>query len=556
MDSLEPRHPVPTKRFDVIVIGGGISGVAIAKYCALGGLRTLLLEKTDFGAGTSSRSTRIIHGGLRYLEHGELGLVRESLRERERLRVEKPHLVHPMKFLLAFPHTTSPLSLRNPIAVRMGLWLYKRMAKSNANTSPRHDAVVEALSDYRVFDYEDAQCEFPERLIAEWLLEAITAGAVARNHMEALEVTRANGQVTGVRARDLLGGNEHLFEAARVINATGPWVDDVCAGSNVGRDALIGGVRGSHIVLPRFPGAPDAAIYTEATDGRPFFIIPWNEQVLVGTTEVRDDGDPSKSQASEAEIDYLFHSFARVFPTSGLTSRDIQYSFSGVRPLPRTDSRAIAAITRKYILKDHGDDGFAGMTSVIGGKLTTAASLGRQCARMLGAQAPEPPMAVVASGPANGYEGTLAHWAKQVSDATRNCRAAVSTTSARAIAEWQGRQALGIVRRACQHPLLAEKLCDHGPQVVAQAVHAVETEQAATLGDILLRRVPVALGSCWSDDCAQQAAIRIGKALGWSTRRVQLELEGFHQEREQFLQTPLRSRNGSSGAPPMRKDVA
>ncbi|HUR36198.1 MAG TPA: glycerol-3-phosphate dehydrogenase/oxidase, partial [Terriglobales bacterium] len=447
MDPLEPARPITTKRFDVIVIGGGISGVAIAKYCALGGLRTLLLEKSDFGAGTSSRSTRIIHGGLRYLEHGEIGLVRESLRERERLRVEKPHLVHPMKFLLAFPQTTSPLSLRNPIAVRMGLWLYKRMAKSQSQNLANHDAVVEGLSDYRIFDYEDAQCEFPERLIAEWLLEAVAGGANVRNHTEALEVTRADGKVTGVIARDLISGDEQNFEAARVINATGPWVDDVCASSNVGRTALIGGVRGSHIVLPRFPGAPDAAIYTEATDGRPFFIIPWNGQVLVGTTEVAHDGDPSNTQASNAEIDYLFRSFAKVLPACGLSRNDIHYSFAGVRPLPRSDSRDVAAITRKYLLKDHKDDGFAGMTSVIGGKLTTAAALGRHCARMSGAQAPEPPMAVVASGPADGYEGTLAHWAKQVSAATRNCRATVSPESARAIAEWHGRQALGIVRR-------------------------------------------------------------------------------------------------------------
>src|SRR5438045_3734295 len=143
--------------FDVLVIGGGINGVAIARECAQWSKRTLLVEQNDFSSGTSSRSTRIIHGGLRYLEHGEIGLVRESLRERERMRVEKPHLVRPLKFLLAFPQQKA-LSLRNPVAVRMGLWLYQRMA--GATRPSRTKTVLPEMESWRVFEYEDAQCEF------------------------------------------------------------------------------------------------------------------------------------------------------------------------------------------------------------------------------------------------------------------------------------------------------------------------------------------------------------------------------------------------------------
>ncbi|MEO5936617.1 MAG: glycerol-3-phosphate dehydrogenase/oxidase, partial [Terriglobales bacterium] len=547
-DAFLNRPPAPTKRFDVIVIGGGISGMAIARACAQGGKRTLLLEQTDFGAGTSSRSTRIIHGGLRYLEHGEIGLVRESLRERERLRVEQPHLVRPMKFLLAFPQSPAALSLRNPIAIRMGLWLYKAMAGSDRKQKRLSTAALEeALPSWRFFDYDDAQCEFPERLIAEWLTEAVTAGAVARNHTEVLEITRLEGKVTGVIARDRLTLEEFAVTGDHVVNATGPWADQVCAASNVGHEAMVGGVRGAHIVLPRFTGAPQAAIYTEAVDGRPFFIIPWNGQVLVGTTEVPDQGDPSQSQASAEEVDYLFRSFAKVFPASGLRREDIHYFFSGVRPLPRSGRTELGAISRKYYLHDHKDEDAAGMISVIGGKLTTAAALGRHCARMLGAHAPEPRAALVAHGPASGYEGTLAHWSKQVSDATRNCRGVVKAESARAIAEWHGRQALSIVRQACRHPLLTQRLCEHSPHLVGEAVHAVEVEHAATLGDILLRRVPVALGACWSRECGEQAALRIGQALGWNAQQIARQLETFAEERRRFLQSPLelRSRNGA-----------
>ncbi len=560
-DAFPQRVPPPAKRYDVIIIGGGISGVAIARACAQGGRRTLLLEQTDFGAGTSSRSTRIIHGGLRYLEHGEIGLVRESLRERERLRVEQPHLVRPMKFLLAFPQSPATLSLRNPIAIRMGLWLYKAMAGAQPDlkkitVGASQDALKES-GPWRIFNYEDAQCEFPERLIAEWLTEAVAAGAVAHNHTEVLEITRRDGYVTGVIARDRLSGEELKFESRQIVNAAGPWVDQVCAASNLGNEAMVGGVRGSHIVLPRFQGAPNTAIYTEAVDGRPFFIIPWNGQVLVGTTEVPDQGDPTKSQASADEVDYLFRSFLKVFPAAGLAREDIHYFFSGVRPLPRSARTELGAISRKYFLHDHKDDGAMGMISVIGGKLTTAAALGRHCARMLGAHAPEPHTVLVAHGPASGYEGTLAHWSKQISDATRNCRGVVTMESARAIAEWHGRQALSIVRRACLHPLLTQPLCEHSPHLVGEAVHAVEVEQAATLGDILLRRVPVALSACWGRECSEHAALRIGQVLGWNPQQVGHQLEAFAEERRRFLQSPLELRDGNgSRASRYSKDVA
>lgn len=547
MEAIRPA--LEGRRFDVAVIGGGISGVAIAKACAQGGLKALLLERHDFGAGTSSRSTRIIHGGLRYLEHGEIALVRESLRERERMRVEKPHLVRPLKFLLAFPQQHA-LSLRNPVAVRFGLWLYKRMAGAGASLAkPKLE-----MEGWRVFDYDDAQCEFPERLIAEWVTEAAAAGAAARNHSEVLEVLRRDGRVRGVRVRDRLTGVEYEVEATNVVNASGPWADQVCAASGIGRGQMLGGVRGSHIVLPEFHGMPDAAVYTEAEDGRPFFVVPWNGQVLVGTTEVADDGDPAEAAPSGEEITYLWRAFSRVFPAAGLRRDEIRWAFAGVRPLPRSEQNELGAISRRYFIHDHSDDGAVGMWSVIGGKLTTAAALGRECARKLGAKVPEPATALVASGPANGYDATLAHWAKQVSDATRNCNGVVTMASARAVAEWQGRAALGIVRNSCRDDRWTERLCEHSPHIVGEAVHAIENEMAVTLGDILLRRVPVALGACWSRECSRQAAERIGRALGWSGARAGMEWEVFEQERRAFLRDPQTLT--SYGAAPLAKNVA
>ena len=203
-----PRASLEGQHFQVVVIGGGINGVAVARQCARARKHTLLVEQNDFASGVTSRSTRIIHGGLRYLEHGELGLVRESLREREKLLRERSHLVHPMHFVLLLNET----SQRSALKVRAGLWLYQRMAgkppsKESTEMELKHlERALDAGHRWSFFNYEDAQCEFPERLVAEWLMEAVEAGAIVRNHMEALAVDVATAAprayCSGTRSRD------------------------------------------------------------------------------------------------------------------------------------------------------------------------------------------------------------------------------------------------------------------------------------------------------------------------------------------------------------------
>jgi len=339
----KPRPPLEGQHFQVVVIGGGINGVAVARECARAGKRTLLVEQSDFGSGVTSRSTRIIHGGLRYLEHGELDLVRESVRERERLLRERPHLVHPLRFLLLL----NEQSRHSALKVRAGLWLYHRLAgKKVAHPSEmewkRVERALDAGKRWSCFSYEDAQCEFPERLIAEWLTEAVDAGAVVRNHCEVLAVDVAHGRARGVLLRDRVSNKDERVEAAWIVNCSGPWADRVCQRSSVRTGKpMLGGVRGSHIVLPRFPGAPSVALYSEAADGRPVFVLPWNDQVLVGTTEVPDTGDPAKTAPANDEIDYLLRTVAQMFPKAKISAHDIKYAFAGVRPcrIQRTNLR-------------------------------------------------------------------------------------------------------------------------------------------------------------------------------------------------------------------------
>ena len=527
-DRASPAH----QHFDVLVIGGGITGVAIARECAQGGRQVLVVDQHDFASGTTSRSTRIIHGGLRYLEHGEIGLVRESLRERDRLLCQSPHLVRPIQFLLALPKDDRPF-MRSALAVRTGLWLYHRWAGIHAGI-PRGSREFERQLNnghsWAVYSYEDAQCEFPERLVAEWLVEAAEAGATPRNYTEVLQILSGSGRVSGARLRDNLTGKEFEVSCRHIVNASGPWADLVAAAAGLKTQKMVGGVRGSHIVLPQFPAAPGAAVYTEALDGRPFFVIPWNGQTLVGTTEIADSGNPEKVQPSPEEIDYLFSSFTRLFPRSGLSKGDIRYSFAGVRALPDSPGQKLSAITRRHIIHDHQHDGVAGLFSIIGGKLTTAASLAREVARKLEIHVPEPAGIMAMPTDSSGIESTFKQWAHIVA-----CKAAIPESCAHAVAGWHGRRALAIACSAAADERLRAPICEHTCHIVAEAVEAVHYESAVTLADILLRRVPVALGLCWSDTCSRQAAQRIGRVLNWSETAITRELERFEDEREKFL---------------------
>jgi glycerol-3-phosphate dehydrogenase len=482
-----PRGSLESQHFHVVVIGGGVNGVAVARQCARSGKRTLLIEQNDFASGVTSRSTRIIHGGLRYLEHGEVGLVRESLRERESLLRERSHLVHPLHFLLVMNEN----SQRSALKVRAGLWLYQRMAgkPNNTDTSEMELKQLERALDagYRwsFFNYEDAQCEFPERLVAEWLLEAVAAGAIVRNHMEALAVDVAHGRVRGVLLRDQITGRDERVDAGWVINCSGPWADRVCQRSAIRMSKpMLGGVRGSHIVLGRFSGSPSAAIYTEAVDGRPFFVLPWNDQILVGTTEVADTSDPSRTLPTTEEISYLVRSVSQLFPKAKISTQTVKHAFAGIRPLPYSPDNRPSSVTRQHILHDHSDDGAVHMLSVIGGKLTTAASLARDCARKIGLNAAEPNTMALGQGPA--LDPLLDEAVLEIARI-----GSVSEETARGILEWHGKRAPDIARMALVGAELRAPICPHTSHVVAEVVEAYRREFAVTLGDVLLRRLLV-----------------------------------------------------------------
>jgi glycerol-3-phosphate dehydrogenase len=432
----------------------------------------------------------------------------------------------------------SPENRRSAMTARTGLWLYRRMTASRLDTSSfemEHKKLERALDRglrWSIFDYEDAQCEFPERLVAEWLSEAVAAGAIVRNHTQVLAVDLTHGRARGLMLRDWTRNVEERIEATWVINATGPWIDKLCQRSAIRtRRPLISGVRGSHIVVSNFPGAPTTTVYGEAIDGQPLYVIPWNEQIMVGSTHVADTSDPAKVHPAMDEIEHLLRSLARMFPKARMSANDIRHAFAGVRPLPYELKGTPGAPTQPHALYDHEDDNVARMISVVGGSLSTAAAAARDCARKIGIRVAEPKEIGMADGAM--LNPLFDQWVVDIAEAGN-----ISEESSRAIVEWHGKQAMDIARMAMSSVELRTPICPHSQHIVAEAVHAYVHECAVTLGDVLLRRVPVALGACWSDSCSREAALRIGAVLGWNDQATGANLEALEMERAAFLRKP------------------
>lgn len=368
-------------RFDVVVIGAGINGAGIARDAAMRGLKVLLIEKGDLGCGTTSASTRLIHGGLRYLEHYEFGLVRESLREREILLRIAPQLVKPLP--IAIPIYKQ--GKRGRLTIRAGMILYDLLSWGKSLPGHRMLSRTETLERWPGLNpeglvgsalYYDAQVEFPERLVAANVHSAreFSAEVLTRTRVKSLAVE--DGKISGV------GFNEQFVEAAIVINAAGPWIDLVLAEAPVESPRLIDGTKGSHLIVPPFPGAPENAIYLEArSDGRPVFIIPWNKLYLIGTTDVRFEGNPDEVRCEPWEMDYLLAETNLAFPNAGLTCDSILETYSGVRPLPVTGDRNEDSITRRHFIREHPR--LPNLLSIVGGKLTTYRSLAEECVDLI-----------------------------------------------------------------------------------------------------------------------------------------------------------------------------
>jgi glycerol-3-phosphate dehydrogenase len=538
MRSFPGRAPLP-ERVEIIILGGGVNGMALARMCAQARKSVLLIEREDFASGTSSRGSRIVYGGLQSLQRGSFRMLLDSLHGRAALLREQPHLVRPLDFVLA----SAAGSPHSGLQLRAALWLYRKFgrlpsAHSAANLESLRCA-LDLAQRWTLYPYHEAQCEFPERLVADWLRDACTAGAIVRNHAAVLAIRASEGRVRGVLLRDGLTGHECYVESEWVINATGPWIDLVRDLSGLTAPTpLARPIRSSHLMLRPWPGSPTCGIQAMSRQGHQLSIAPWNGMLQVGSTHLDHIGDPSQAVPSAEELEFLLTSATALFPSARLTSAAIAFSYAGVQPVAHFHRENFSgfgadSIPYRHVLHNHADEGALGLLSIFGGTLATASALAQKTAHTMGLHLDLLPAPQLVFGESFGVESSLRQWAGTVHAST-----GISKQSAEATARWHGRHAMCVIQTALQDPILRTPIVDGHPQLVAQAVEAVAYERAVTLADILLRRVPIALDQDWNEDHTMQAAARIAPALYWNERRMREEIQAFEEERSRFLHKP------------------
>lgn len=516
-------------QYDLLIVGGGINGAGIARDAALRGLRVMLLEKGDFGSGTTSFSSRLIHGGLRYLEYAEIGLVYESLHERGCLRRIACHLVKRIRINIP----VYDRSRRGPLLIRLGMIAYDLL--SIRKKLPRHSMLSreELLQEapglnaegLRVgAQYYDAQVTFAERLVLENIIAAEEAGAVVRNYCTVDVIGAHDGTAINVAYVEEDSGQKCRVKGRLVINASGPWVDRVLKTSGTKIRRLMGGTKGSHIVVGKFNGAPRDAFYVEAAvDGRPFFIIPWNEQYLIGTTDIRFGRNPDNARASTKEIQYLLDETNRVFPEAGLTTDDIHFVYAGVRPLPRRRKGPESAITRRHIIKRHRR-ALRGIISIIGGKLTTYRNLAEQVVDRVDKKLDaELPPCSSASRPLPG--------AIDIGQAREQLEhfAGLSERGRERILSIYGGRAVRILELAASDPALSEVIDSAKSVLAAEVVFAIRNEFARHLTDLMHRRLMLGLSVDQGEDTVESIAALAASEFGWDEEELQNELNSLRR---------------------------
>ena len=540
------------QQFDLIIIGGGINGAATARDAALRGLKTLLIDKGDFG-GAVGWSSRLIHGGLRYLEYFEFNLVRESLRERELLLRNASHLVQPLQMTIPIYRGNK----RGPQLVQLGMLLYD--ALSFDRTVPGHRMLKPAPFSqlYRgvrrdrltgAAQYFDAQAAHAEQLCLENVLSAQTAGATTLNYTAATRLTQSSqgGGVESLTIENLRSGETVELDTtnAVLINTAGPWVDKVleCGWQNGQAKPLsprrwIGGTKGSHIIVDPFPGAPtDGALYVEAeTDGRPYFIIPWLGKYLIGTTDLRTTRDPGDLKASDEEIDYLLAETNRVLPQAQLRRQDVRFTYAGMRPLPYAEGKKTSSITRSHIVVDHSSSeggGIANLLSLVGGKLTTYRQVGEELTDAAYRKLNRPaPTCVTGDLPLPGADGltpdALAQAVAQYRSPDRVKPLPLATLQH--LFSTYGMRAWDVLKLTDDAPDLAQPLQSDLPDIRAQVLYAVQAELAQSLVDMGFRRLLTAHRANYGRDALPAMVETLQQHCGWSAEECDHQLQDYHR---------------------------
>jgi glycerol-3-phosphate dehydrogenase len=475
------------KKYDLLVIGGGINGAGIAHLAQDHGLKVALIEKGDFASGTSSKSTKLIHGGIRYLENFDFGLVIESLKERIIQLRAAPHLVKPLAFIIpVYKSDRRPLWM-----MKLGVFFYDCLAGKNSIGGHRRlsvDMILKLIPKIRREGlqggilYHDAQMD-DARLCLENILSAREKGADVANYVEALSFLKEGEKVIGVLAKDTLGGSIFEIRAVKVICAVGPWSNILLRKDHPDAKKIIRMTKGAHIVYEgRLSG--HAILLPSDRDGRIFFAIPWMGHSLIGTTDTNYIKSPDILRVLDEDIRYLAESIKRVFPDLDFSSKKIIASFAGLRALIRKGGSPSKVTRNHAIIKTK-----SGITFVIGGKYTTYRKVAEDTLRKVFKLGVKKPFSLYGSGQIDANKDDLI--------AKYNVGPDVLTY----LMDKYGTRYQDILNLIAEDKSLAQKICGCSPTIRAQLVYSVQNEMAVKPDDIIQRRLSIQFLPCETKEC-------------------------------------------------------
>jgi glycerol-3-phosphate dehydrogenase len=525
-----------SKNFDLVVIGGGITGAGVAQNAAARGLSVLVIEKTDFGAGTSSKTTKLIHGGLRYLEQFHINLCRQLCEERERLKRLAPHLVKDFSFVLPFARHNTFFNFKATV----GLTLYDVLTMSAGRgqshaflNAKKLATMAPALSTKYVgsgIKFHDAITD-DTRMVLTVIKSACKKGAVAINYVEVTGFQKENGRITAVKCHDRYSGEEFVVPCKMCVNATGVWSDEVCNKLETTPKKRISPSKGTHIIVPASVFETNTALFLPTKDNRFVFVVPWQHALMIGTTDQLYKGDIDRPHASNDEINYLLSVVNSYTESHKLQASDVRGTFAGLRPLVNLageNSDNTSSMSREHeIFQSPG-----GLINIAGGKLTSYRLMAEELMEKLVAKFG------LQTKPANTDIEMLGGWtskddflARSVAIETKAKRLSIDPATIEHLIANYGAEAQDVIDLVEQQPNLNERICANYPPIYAEVAYAVVSEMAVSLQDVLLRRTRLGLlNRRDSIAAATKVTELMAKLLNWDDARKRAEISAFEEE--------------------------
>ncbi|KUG23834.1 glycerol-3-phosphate dehydrogenase [hydrocarbon metagenome] len=526
------------EHFDVLVIGGGISGASVAYEAATRGLKVALLEKNDFSWATSAATSKMIHGGLRYLVNGEIMLVRESLRERRVLENIAPNYVYPWPMMMT--HYKTPFK-NNKWLVKVGMLVYDALSYDKSFTwdackkIPSHRTISkkkvmqsephvrpEGLTGASIFC--DCISIFPERLTLAFIKSALAYGAKVANYTKVEGfIMGSDNNVTGVKVKDLLNNKTLEVSGTVTINCGGPWADIVLglAKSKGDGSSTLRRSEGIHIITAKHLLSGNYTVASMTPAGRHFFLIPWRNHTLIGTTDKPFTGNPDDYHVTKESIMELIDDINSSFGDGKLSYADVKHTYGGLRPLVEEDTSETYSSSRKYEIYDNKKDGLNGLITVEGGKYTTSRKLAENC------------LNIVASKMERSLGQSVTDKQFLTGCEIKNLNAFLSDIQkensdfGKPTMDYLGRnygtEYAEIIKLARTDKALSETLNDDG-EILAEVIYAVREEMARTLTDIVMRRTGIGTLGNPGEDMLRKVANVAAKELNWDANKVEQEI--------------------------------